>query len=85
MCLPATILLVKANNDETGYHSKAPNATKATGEERWVTALQPAGLGELMLNMHRYLILLDFSSPPFPSSNRDQTHRSIGLDVKDGS
>jgi hypothetical protein len=49
MCLPATILLAKANNDETGYRSKAPNPTKATGEERWATALQPAKLGELIL------------------------------------
>jgi len=41
------------------------------------TSLKPVELGELMLNMHRYLILLDFSSPPFPSHNCDQIHQAL--------
>lgn len=48
-----------------------------SGPGHWATALQPAELGELILNMHRYLILLDFSSPPFPSRNCDQIHSSL--------
>lgn len=31
-------------------------------------------LGELTLNMHRYLLQLNLSSPPFPSSKCDQIH-----------
>ena len=43
----------------------------------WATPLKPSELGELILNMHRYLILLDFGSPPFPSSSCDQIHNSL--------
>jgi nuclear-control-of-ATPase protein 2 len=43
----------------------------------WETQLQPAELGELILNMHRYLILLDFSSPPFRPRDCDDIQQSM--------
>jgi nuclear control of ATPase protein 2 len=40
--------------------------------------LKPIELGEMVLNTHRYLILLDFSSPqPFPASLCDEIHSSL--------
>jgi nuclear-control-of-ATPase protein 2 len=41
------------------------------------TQLQPAELGELLLNMHRYLTLLDYGSPPFPDWMCDAIHSSL--------
>jgi len=34
-------------------------------------------LGQILLNMHRYLILLEFSSPPFPSLYCDAIHKDL--------
>jgi nuclear control of ATPase protein 2 len=40
--------------------------------------LKPIELGEMVLNTHRYLILLDFGSPqPFPSLLCDEIHLSL--------
>jgi nuclear-control-of-ATPase protein 2 len=44
---------------------------------RWATQLGPAELGELILNMHRYLILLDFSSPPFRPRDCDDIQQAM--------
>lgn len=41
------------------------------------TQLQPEELGELLLNMHRYLTLLDYASPPFPDWMCDAIHSSL--------
>jgi nuclear-control-of-ATPase protein 2 len=41
------------------------------------TQLQPEELGELLLNMHRYLTLLDYGSPPFPDWMCDAIHSSL--------
>jgi nuclear control of ATPase protein 2 len=40
-------------------------------------ALQSLELGQLLLTVHRYLILLDYSSPPFPSAQCDQIHENL--------
>jgi hypothetical protein len=41
------------------------------------TQLEPEELGELLLNMHRYLILLDYGSPPFPVWMCEAIHSSL--------
>lgn len=47
-------------------------------EQRAVTNFSPLELGEMILNTHRYLILLDFSSPqPFPTNQCDEIHASL--------
>ena len=54
-------------------------ATKEEKSERHaVKNFSPTELGEMILNTHRYLILLDFSSPqPFPASQCDDIHISL--------
>jgi nuclear-control-of-ATPase protein 2 len=60
---------------EDGKSSRGRTSTRTTGYR--ATGLKPSELGEFLLNMHRYLILLDFSSPPFPAWSCDQIHSSL--------
>jgi nuclear-control-of-ATPase protein 2 len=39
--------------------------------------LQPNELGEFVLHMHQYLVILDFCSPPFPAKGCDSIHFSM--------
>ena len=39
--------------------------------------LSSTKLGELVLYVHRYLVMLDFSCPPFPASSCDKLHESL--------
>lgn len=39
--------------------------------------LQPNELGEFVLHMHQYLVILDFCSPPFPAKGCDSIHLSM--------
>ena len=41
------------------------------------SGLSPATLGEISLYMYRYLMLLDYSAPLFPSSALEQIHASL--------
>lgn len=42
-----------------------------------ITNLSTPDLGIMALTIHRYLILLDFASPPFPSGDCDQIHTQL--------
>jgi len=72
---------VSEGGDGTGgglpRHAQKVDESSSTPRGGWATPLKPSELGELILNMHRYLILLDFGSPPFPSSSCDQIHNSL--------
>lgn len=59
--------------DDHGQVSRSP------GKEfkGWRTSLSDFELGELLLNLHRYLILMDYTSPPFPNWHCDQIHKSL--------
>lgn len=39
--------------------------------------LEPSELGQLLLTVHRYLILMDYSTPPFPSGQCDVIHENL--------
>lgn len=39
--------------------------------------LQPKELGEFILHMHSYLVILDFCSPPFPTKGCDSIHSAL--------
>lgn len=39
--------------------------------------LQPKELGEFLLHMHSYLVILDFCSPPFPTKGCDSIHSAL--------
>lgn len=39
--------------------------------------LKPSELGRLLLTVHRYLILMDYSSPPFPTGQCDLIHENL--------
>ncbi len=39
--------------------------------------LQPSELGEFILNMHFYLVILDFCSPPFAAKSCDTIHAGL--------
>lgn len=71
--LEAILLLA---NDQDISESK-----QRTGDNRPMTALGALGdqeLGEFVLNLYDYLVLLDYSSPtPFPSWQCDSIHQSI--------
>lgn len=56
----------------------ADDSPSETPGQRVVTNFSPVELGEMILNTHRYLILLDFSSPqPFPTNQCDEIHTSL--------
>ena len=46
-------------------------------EERSGNALSDLELGEFLLHMHRYLMLMDFTSPPFPHWLCEQIHAAL--------
>lgn len=55
-----------------------PMSKSEKSERRTVNHFSPMELGEMILNTHRYLILLDFSSPqPFPIGQCDEIHTSL--------
>lgn len=57
--------------------SEARIAGGGTGDET-LAAAAAAGLGEFVLRMHCYLVLLDFCSPrPFPKKQCDSLHKSL--------
>ena len=45
--------------------------------ETVVESLTPRQLGTIVFFMYRYLLLLDYSSPPFPGPQCDAIHRSL--------
>ena len=51
--------------------------SQGTGVASPGSALSMRHVGELHLYVHRYLILMDFSCPPFPSSRCDQLHSAL--------
>ena len=78
------VLLLSDDIDLGDGETKAPPGTTSesgsraeTTSQNWATKLNPSELGEFTLNMHRYLILLDFSSPPFRAKDCDQIHLSL--------
>jgi nuclear-control-of-ATPase protein 2 len=68
-----SILLLADDQDVTGRRRKADDRPVAALE-----ALSDHELGEFVLNLYDYLVLLDYSSPtPFPSWQCDGIHQSI--------
>mmetsp|Transcript_7922 Transcript_7922/g.11655 ORF Transcript_7922/g.11655 Transcript_7922/m.11655 type:complete len:221 (-) Transcript_7922:265-927(-) len=47
------------------------------GVEPLSLTLTPDELGEFVLHMHSYLVLLDFCSPPFPTKGCDSIHAGM--------
>jgi hypothetical protein len=55
-----------------------PDSSPLNSKNRIVTNFNSMELGEMILNTHRYLVLLDFSSPqPFPANQCDEIHTSL--------
>jgi hypothetical protein len=48
-----------------------------TGSPSRRVRLPPLALGELILCEHRYLLLLDFGSPPFPAPECGRIHEDL--------
>ena len=49
----------------------------ASGESFGLSGLTPMELGDFVLNMHSYLVLLDFCSPPFSGQSCNAIHISM--------
>ena len=56
--------------------SHSPEQTTGSGA-REVRMLRGAELGEFVLHVHSYLLLLDFSSPPYPTGEADAIHHEM--------
>lgn len=69
----------QAGNDishrtDEGSGDDAPSEDRAMHEER---RLQGAQLGEFALHLHSFLLLLDFSSPTYPTKASDAIHHEV--------
>lgn len=76
--------LIMVSSDEEKEASPSPSLSlyKKKGghpSKKHTTAqvLDHRHLGEFVFFMHHYLVLLDYSSPPFPSAQCDNIHRSL--------
>ena len=49
----------------------------ANGGNTALSALTPTELGDFVLDMYTYLVLLDFCSPPFPGRSCESIHKSM--------
>lgn len=66
------------NRTRTGTPTTTSGANPRRPEDN-PTSLSTGELGEFVLHMHRYLILLDFSSPPFPNWACDQIQEALQM------
>lgn len=72
------ILLLSDRVDLNGGETRASGSDSAEiSSHYWATKLNPSELGEFTLNIHRFLILLDYSSPPLRAKDCDQIHLSL--------
>jgi len=72
-------IIVLADQDVVSDSTQGSTRSGRGGRDAAVvrTNLQPSELGELLLNMHRYIVLLDYGSPPFPVWLCDAIHSSL--------
>lgn len=65
-------------SDGTGMrHRPGPAPYTSDALQRRRLRLSPLEVGELVLHVHRYLLLLDFGSPPFPISDCLYIHEGL--------
>jgi ATP synthase regulation protein NCA2 len=60
----------------TTSHSRIEQTTRLRQHQN-VQHLTPVELAEITLNLHRYLILMDFCSPPYSLSLCDEIHQAL--------
>jgi nuclear-control-of-ATPase protein 2 len=56
---------------------QSTESEEVDSRELWKTPLSSRELGELLFNVHRYLILMDFITPPVPTRLSDPIHESL--------
>ena len=71
--------LLLASHSEDTFESQANPTDKSDkssieSSPQAAVTLQPNELGEFVLHMHQYLVILDFCSPPFPTRGCDSIH-----------
>jgi len=73
------LLLASHNEDvfESHDNPKEKSTKNAIDALPQALTLQPNELGEFVLHMHQYLVILDFCSPPFPAKGCDSIHLSM--------
>mmetsp|Transcript_1397 Transcript_1397/g.2547 ORF Transcript_1397/g.2547 Transcript_1397/m.2547 type:complete len:860 (+) Transcript_1397:221-2800(+) len=73
--------LLLASHAEDNFESSGALKEKAKGDileaMQKPVVLQPKELGEFLLHMHSYLVILDFCSPPFPTKGCDSIHSAL--------
>ena len=84
--LERCLILAGAPRPQAGQRVLSEDAQDASGVEgdgvgswgaRKEQVLQGAELGEFTLHLHSFLLLLDFSSPAYPTESTDAVHREV--------
>jgi len=66
------------HEEMTEYLNKMERCLLLAGEDETETSFdKPKVLGEYVLHIHSYLVLLDYCSPPFPGFSCDNIQRSL--------
>jgi ATP synthase regulation protein NCA2 len=72
------LLLVSSGpGDDNDDHESKRSRPLPVSSSPSHSSLNPRRVGEFVLYMHRYLLLLDFASPPFPARQCNAIHTSL--------
>jgi len=72
-----SIILLNGHENYNGTSASSMNLSSCDENGGSRSIVDPRALGEMTLNMHVYLVHLNYSCPPFPSRQCDIIHRWV--------